>query len=53
VPSPEAIAQRDWNEQAIQETMALFGLEKYIGGEQVIEDALSDNYFDDSKSTGL
>ncbi|QRV86376.1 XPG i-region domain-containing protein [Ceratobasidium sp. AG-Ba] len=50
-PLPESIMQGDWNEEAIQETMAHFGLIKYmkeIEGE-LIPDALSDNYFQESK----
>ncbi|KAG9101509.1 hypothetical protein FRC06_002973, partial [Ceratobasidium sp. 370] len=43
-PPPESIAQGDWDEQAIQETMAHFGLQRYMG-ETLIPDALSDNYF--------
>ncbi|KAG8681610.1 hypothetical protein FRC09_017361 [Ceratobasidium sp. 395] len=45
-PSPESIAQGEWNERAIKETMAHFGLEKYME-EELIPGALSDNYFNE------
>jgi hypothetical protein len=47
------MAQGNWNEQAIQETMARFGLKEYMGREEVIKDALSDNYFTESNSSGF
>ncbi|KAF8610336.1 PIN domain-like protein [Ceratobasidium sp. AG-I] len=51
VPAAEYIAQGSWDEQAIQETMARFGLQRYA--EEIIPNALADNYFNDDPSSDI
>ncbi|KAG8715904.1 hypothetical protein FRC11_013407 [Ceratobasidium sp. 423] len=51
VPAAEDITPGHWNEQAVYDVMSIFELQRYLGGDQVIPNALSANYYDDDSES--